>query len=324
MMKSSVRKQAGHPIMISSESENDDQVRISVIIPCFNSAETIQKCLESVLTQTGLNFEVIAVNDGSSDNTPNILQGFAPRVHIIHTENQGACAARNTGLDRAIGDYVVFLDSDDEISAHMLSACVQTAERENADIVLSDQKCIGPDGSEHIKSFQNSQLDPKYLFSNWLNKLQVNGNSIIWRRRFLKEIGGWDTAVLINQDGEIMLRALLAAPTIGYAPHVFSIYHTGNPASLSSSKTETKLQNYLETLTKLSDMAVLRGFDPEPIADEMYGFCRMCFRIGYQDVGRQGVRMLKKRGAFKHKGSIAHRAMASMLGLERKVKLIGS
>ena len=100
---------------------------ISVIIPVYKVEDYLNECMDSVLSQTYTNFEVICVNDGSPDNCLNILNEYAKkdnRVRIISQENQGLSAARNTGLDNAKGDWIAFIDSDDKIAPTFLENLV--------------------------------------------------------------------------------------------------------------------------------------------------------------------------------------------------------
>ena len=94
-------------------------VKISVIIPVYNSEKYLERCLKSVIYQTYENLEIICVNDGSEDNSLEILEDFKKkdeRVKIISTENKGQSHARNKGLKESSGDYVSFIDSDDWVS----------------------------------------------------------------------------------------------------------------------------------------------------------------------------------------------------------------
>ena len=91
---------------------------ISVIIPVFNVEEYLDKCLESILTNTYRDLEVICVNDGSTDRCPEILRKWKERdlrVIIVNQENRGVVRVRNSGLDAATGEYIAFVDSDDWI-----------------------------------------------------------------------------------------------------------------------------------------------------------------------------------------------------------------
>ena len=91
-------------------------VKISVIIPVYNVENYLEESLDSIINQTFTDLEIICVNDGSTDNSPSILNNYAnkdSRINIINQENKGLSAARNSGLDVATGDYIYFFDSDD-------------------------------------------------------------------------------------------------------------------------------------------------------------------------------------------------------------------
>lgn len=115
-----------------------DTPRVSVIVPVYNAEKTIDRCLESILAQTMTDLEVIVVDDGSPDKAAQIAEIYAARdsrIHIIHQENAGLGAARNTGIKAATGYYLSFVDSDDFIEPQMLEAMLTAAHRVNANVV---------------------------------------------------------------------------------------------------------------------------------------------------------------------------------------------
>lgn len=121
--------------------ENKNGIKVSVIVPVYNAGKYLKQCLDSILNQTFKDFEVICVNDGSTDNSAEILEKYAKqdcRIILISQENAGVSAARNTALDRAQGDYIAFVDSDDYIKKNFLSALYATAQDTGADITASD------------------------------------------------------------------------------------------------------------------------------------------------------------------------------------------
>ena len=97
---------------------------VSVIMPTFNRADTIGRSIRSVQAQTFTDWELIVVDDGSTDNTMALIEGCDPRLKLIRQENQGTAGARNTGLRASAGSYIAFLDSDDEWLPHHLELCV--------------------------------------------------------------------------------------------------------------------------------------------------------------------------------------------------------
>ena len=114
---------------------------VSVIIPVYNVEKYLAECVDSVLGQSDTDYEIILVDDGSTDSSGVICDAYAQkdaRIRVIHQSNGGLSAARNTGLKAARGEYVYFLDSDDYIEPHALARLVAKAEQEQADVVFFD------------------------------------------------------------------------------------------------------------------------------------------------------------------------------------------
>ena len=111
---------------------------VSLIIPVYNVEKYLPQCLDSVITQTYHDLEIILVDDGSTDKSGTICDEYArrdERIKVYHTANHGLSAARNYGLDRATGEYIAFLDSDDWFSLDAIQTFLTTARETNADIV---------------------------------------------------------------------------------------------------------------------------------------------------------------------------------------------
>ena len=115
----------------------DRDVKISVIIPAYNVAQWLPRCIESVLGQTYQNLEIWIINDGSTDDTGRIIDEYAakdPRIHAVHQENHGVSHARNVGMSMVSGDAVSFIDSDDTLEPEMYELLVRVMQEHNADI----------------------------------------------------------------------------------------------------------------------------------------------------------------------------------------------
>ena len=129
----------------------ENQALISVIIPVYNVENYLRECVDSVLSQTYQNFEIILVDDGSTDSSGKICDEYASndeRICVIHQKNNGPSKTRNTGLDNATGKYIYFLDSDDYVESNTLELLISTAESNNADLVFFDARSFTDDGSE--------------------------------------------------------------------------------------------------------------------------------------------------------------------------------
>lgn len=121
--------------------------KISVIVPFYNSSNTIERCVDSILSQTYTNFEVLLVNDGSTDQSLSLIEkNYAKdkRIRLIDKLHAGVSSARNLGLQKAQGDYIQFIDSDDYIEPTMLEKMLSMSKEEDADIVMCnfDHPCI--------------------------------------------------------------------------------------------------------------------------------------------------------------------------------------
>ena len=138
--------------------------KVSVIVPVHNTGKYLSKCLDSLLGQTLTDLEVICINDGSTDDSLEILSQYAQkdkRIKIIDfKENKGVSVARNEGIKAAMGDYVAFMDSDDLVDLDFYEKLYEKACQTGADIVKGDLKEIFPDGK--IKTYDQNENILKY------------------------------------------------------------------------------------------------------------------------------------------------------------------
>ena len=112
---------------------------ISIVVPVYNVEKYLHKCVDSILNQTFQDFELILVNDGSTDGSATICETYAAtneKVRVIHKKNGGLSDARNVGIANAIGEYVTYIDSDDYISKEYLEVLQQLLISNNADIAV--------------------------------------------------------------------------------------------------------------------------------------------------------------------------------------------
>lgn len=153
------------------------KIKISVIIPVYNSESTIIRCLTSIMNQTYENFEIIIIDDGSSDNSMRIIEkkyDNEKKIKIIKTDNHGVSHARNIGLDNMTGDYVVFVDSDDYIGTNMFYTLIEYVNKYKVDMVLYDSIFENSSG-EFIKIVEKN-ITPNRI----LNKKEIVNNVLSW------------------------------------------------------------------------------------------------------------------------------------------------
>ena len=219
-----------------------DRLKISVVIPAYNSARNIGRTLESVLGQTRLPDEIIVVDDGSQDNTAEIVQTFAGKVRLLSQANAGASAARNAGINASTGQWIAFLDSDDI----WLENHLQTQEQ----ILLRNPNLVWS-AANHINCLEsvnkrfpyaniekcNALLAGKDYHESYFDafRLQATGctNTVVIRKDVLLECGLFRTEQKIANDLDMWFRIAHRYPMIGYSPIPASVYYLEVAGSIS-------------------------------------------------------------------------------------------
>ena len=173
---------------------NSNSPIVSVIMPCYNQGPYLDEAVESVLAQTYQNFEIIVINDGSTDEeTIQILHHYEkPKVKIIHTENFGPSVARNTGVKNSCGQYILPLDADDRIEKTYLEKAVRILEEDPAiGIVYCEAEYFG----EIVGKWELAEYKfPEILLGN------VIFNSSMYRRDDWEEVGGYNQNMIYSWE----------------------------------------------------------------------------------------------------------------------------
>ena len=196
--------------------------KVSVIIPTFNRAKFIGKAIDSALNQTFKNREIIVVDDGSTDGTASVLKAYGQAVRCINQLNGGVSAARNTGIREATGEWLAFLDSDDEWTEEYLSKQINLAE-ELSRVCMQTADCvfIGQDGRKNSYFEMNGAAaefkGEDYLFVREPFSFVIRhgpwqvGSTVI-RREAMRNAGLFDTSLTISEDLDLMARVALQGP----------------------------------------------------------------------------------------------------------------
>jgi len=170
---------------------------VSVIVPVYNGELYLAEAIESVLQQAYQPKEIIVVDDGSEDRTSEIAQSF-PQVQYLFQVNQGVAAARNAGIDAAIGKLIIFLDSDDIMLPDAISKGVAYI------IQNPDSNCLI---SMHHAFLEPGMEKPPWLRAEELSEAQYGFGYLLAKKSFLEKIGGFDPNYLNLVDVEILFRA---------------------------------------------------------------------------------------------------------------------
>ncbi len=172
------------------------EIKISIIVPIFNTERFIVKCIRSILNQTLVDFELILVNDGSTDKSGEICDEFAKkdqRIRVIHKRNGGVSSARNVGLNIARGKYIGFVDSDDYVKKDMYEILYNAITLNVADIVVCDFWELDEVGGQRLNTIENIYKVQKLnniesLNQMYLNKSMYIRNVVPWNKLYKRNL----------------------------------------------------------------------------------------------------------------------------------------
>jgi glycosyltransferase involved in cell wall biosynthesis len=180
--------------------------KVSVIVPAFNSADYTVETVESVLQQTYEDFELLVIDDGSTDNTRDALEPYADRIQYIYKENGGACSARNFGIRLSKGEYVACLDCDDLWLPEKLAHSVAALDA-NPAAAFVYTGCYLIDSAGQIIDQVRNLCDPDSdVYRSILNNGAIPAPTVVMRRVCLDDVGSFDERIFIPADKDLWLR----------------------------------------------------------------------------------------------------------------------
>jgi glycosyltransferase involved in cell wall biosynthesis len=203
---------------------------VSVIIALYNKGNLIKRAIESVLAQTFQDFEIIVVDDCSTDDGPDRVREFSdPRLRLIRTErNSGPSLARDTGIKASDADLIALLDADDEWRPGFLERCVRFMEAHPEAGLVATGYEIWEKGNQHSVVMDALEGIVENPFGLWREIFYVWTSAILLRRKAYLETGGFDPRLRYGEDVNLWLRIGMRYP-IGYIPEALAIYHLEHP-----------------------------------------------------------------------------------------------
>lgn len=228
--------------------------RISVIMPAYNAEKYIEESVGSVLSQNYPNFELIIVNDGSTDRTLEVLAQFTdPRIRVFSQENKGQSIAMNFGIRQSSGEFIKFLDADDLINSdHLLSQ--YNAIKDAPNCIASCRWAYFTGSYEHV-NFLKEKTHKNYVNPvDWIydsltyDKGMMGGWMWLIPRQVLEKAGYWDERLSLNNDFDFSIRVLLSSSGIHFASGAKFYYRKGVSNALSGTFSEKAFESaYLTT-----------------------------------------------------------------------------
>lgn len=299
--------------------------KVSIIIPVYNQETYIKECLESVLNQDYENFEVIVIDDGSTDNTPKILIEFGEKIKYARQKNQGPSIALNNGLRLAEGSLIGWLGSDDVYLPGAIKLRVKKLQEDpSIALVYTDYVMIDSTGNE-LKTIKcpfpaHEQFAKALLADNF-----INGSTVLMRRECYGKVELYDTTLKASMDGDMWFRLLgaryqfghIAIPLVKYRVHQTNISHKFTLMQ------EYKDKVHLKALKNLSS----QGFFTTSIEYEQlsYGFAK---QFSFRSASASMKKSIEIRFSFKNAflwilfKMLSNKLFVALLCLARKIIII--
>lgn len=181
---------------------------ISVVIPTYNMADYLGEAIDSVLLQTFRDFEVVVVDDGSTDATPKLLSRYAGQIRVLRQPNRGGAAALNEGIRSARGEWIAWLSADDAWEAQKLERQVDLVRRQpDVGLVYTDYVYIDAHGSSLSREHFPLPSTPRGVLLKLIRRCFVNGSSTLIRKDVFDRIGFYDEGDRLTPDWDFFLRA---------------------------------------------------------------------------------------------------------------------
>lgn len=217
--------------------------QVSILIPCYNSEEYISDTLQSCVAQEYPDIEIIVVDDGSTDNSVEVVKEWVSKydnIHLYLQENSGVCKARNLAFEKSTGDYILYLDADDLISHDMIEYQVKLLDGTENNVVAT---CAWGRFYESLDDFKLEE-QPVYrdyetaveLIEDLLNEGMFGLTCYLTPRSIIEKAGLWNEQLTVNTDGEFFIRVLANTEKIRHSHQGCLYYRSNNPNSISRRK----------------------------------------------------------------------------------------
>lgn len=284
---------------------------VSIIVPVYNIEKYLSRCIDSILFQTYTNFELILVDDGSSDMSGKICDEYMKkdsRISVIHQSNMGVVVARNHAINISSGDFLVFVDGDDYLEESFLMETVARAISTNSDIIWTDYF----ETSQIIKSIpdyeavRSIEVTVKYLISDIIKGFLWN--KLIKRSFYINSKIETDEGCTIMEDKYIMLQLLCNKPVMNYITKPLYHYSIRETSATGSLK-----HPFLEALPNIQHMYdYLRNNKIYEIYKEDFG--RFAMKVKFTILSEYGLEKARRFMKFAHK-TVSNYSLSTKMSL---------
>lgn len=260
-------------------------VLVSVVIPAYNCAETLAQTVSSVFRDACKDVEVIIIDDGSVDNTGQLMtelqSQYKPNIKVAHQPNSGGNVARNRGIDLASGDYIQFLDADDRLMNDKLARSVKAFQaNERLSCVYTDG-CVNGDRNLSIEAAHNNLIA---IANNRFDEFTfaLNTNMPMFKSSFLQESGErWDENLSCWQESEYFFRLMLSLESCQNVLHIplIGFSRTLSPHGIGHNQNTSRyVENKLKAILKIYQLCIDNGLNNTKLENQFNGFLWLLYK----------------------------------------------
>lgn len=236
--------------------------KVSVVIPTYNRSFTVVKAIDSVLEQTYDDYEIIVVDDGSTDDTYEILRPYWDKIHYEFKENGGISSARNLALEVARGKYIALLDSDDYWKPEKLARQMECFAN-NTEYGMVATRCVTHKVDRHFNTIETNRIrrtgKSGWVYKDLFYRNYIRTSSVVIKKECFQELGGFDESLPRCNDIDMWLRISRKYP-VGFINSVLTVY-TRRPKEVRVDNIEGR-KIWLDVLKK--------NYDPDIISHRLY------------------------------------------------------
>lgn len=311
------------------------QPKISVIIPTFNRAEIIGQTLDSIINQTYSNWECLVIDDGSKDETEQLLKSYQqkdPRFRFLKRSDErmkGASTCRNIGIELANGDFLQFLDSDDLLGSTKFEVQIKALKTSSADAIATckwgGMNVRGTEAKIYhgLPTYMSTKSPLKLMEVYAKNFTYFPSHVFLVPSSLISKSGKWQEDLIMNDDGEFFSRVILSSSEITFCENAYALYRSGATGRITGSQKALKKREELIRSLELIDqnIAKLKGI-------ENHFYIRQMKAELYNKLRTENTDLLKiNKDFFKNRSSQSSYFMFKILGrirrkLNRKVEVI--
>lgn len=250
---------------MNNNNNSNNLPLVSIIIPCYNVSGYLEPCLNSCILQTYKNIEILAINDGSKDQTKEIIENYAQidkRIIPVHKDNEGLSKARITGIEKSSGEYLFFLDGDDYLAINSIEVLVSQITDKDIDIVLGNLHVEYENGFQTIMHVENSNYSKNDLIIRVLQGHLFSMCGKLFKRKLFNDSLCYHSDLTYAEDDIVLIQLIYNSVEVKYTDNIVYYYRLRG-GSITKSLANKRYKDHYKAHFILEKYAIEYGLKNE-------------------------------------------------------------